>query len=292
MTIQARLAAAALTGLAASLLLGAAAVAAPAASASVASQAAAAQPAYVRLAHLSPDTPAMDVYLYPDGDVDPVLVLKHVSYGAVSGYQAVPGGTYTVAMRKAGAPPTSQAAITAGITVKAGTADTVAAVGPTATLQLKVINDQMTAPASGSLIRVIQASTSQPKVTVDAGSTVLGSNVAFAAVTPYKQVTPGAMTVRASAAGADGSAAVTLDAATAYSVLVLDKPGGLVLTTLTDSRGLTDVPSGGAQTGFGGTAPRPWGLLPRLGLGLAALLSAAGAALVLRRRRRPAVTEG
>src|SRR5262245_64878993 len=58
---------------------------------------------HVRLAHLSPDTPAVDVYLYPFGGSTPKLVLKAVPYGGVSPYERLAVGQYTVAMRPAGA---------------------------------------------------------------------------------------------------------------------------------------------------------------------------------------------
>ena len=58
-----------------------------------------------RLAHLSPNTPPVDVYLYSFGDPSARLVLRHVSYGTVSPYREVPAGDYTVSMRAAGASP-------------------------------------------------------------------------------------------------------------------------------------------------------------------------------------------
>src|SRR5580658_65763 len=58
---------------------------------------------WVRLAHLSPNTPAVDVYLYNFGNPSARLVLHHVSYGTVSPYEQVPPGEYTVSMRAAGA---------------------------------------------------------------------------------------------------------------------------------------------------------------------------------------------
>src|SRR5437773_627498 len=63
---------------------------------------------YVRLAHLSPDTPAVDVYLYSAGSTNPKLVLRHVAYGALSPYQRLASGGYTVAMRPADAPAASK----------------------------------------------------------------------------------------------------------------------------------------------------------------------------------------
>lgn len=63
---------------------------------------------WVRLAHLPPNAPAVDVYLYSFGNPRARLVLHHVSYGTVSPYEPVPPGAYTVSMRSAGAAATAQ----------------------------------------------------------------------------------------------------------------------------------------------------------------------------------------
>lgn len=65
---------------------------------------------WIRLAHLSPAASPVDVYLYSFGDSSARIVLHHVAYGTVSPYEAVTAGDYSVAMRPAGAPATSQPA--------------------------------------------------------------------------------------------------------------------------------------------------------------------------------------
>src|ERR1700738_2180691 len=57
---------------------------------------------WIRLAHLSPNTPAVDVYLYSFGNSNAQIVLHHVAYGTVSPYEAVTPGDYIVAMRGEG----------------------------------------------------------------------------------------------------------------------------------------------------------------------------------------------
>src|SRR5450631_4891756 len=57
---------------------------------------------WIRLAHLSPNTPAVDVYLYSYGNSNAQIVLHHVAYGTVSPYEAVTAGDYSVAMRASG----------------------------------------------------------------------------------------------------------------------------------------------------------------------------------------------
>jgi len=61
-------------------------------------------PAYVRLAHLSPDTPSVDVYVDSAADPSRSFVVPGVGYGVVSQYQPLPPDTYVISMRLAGAP--------------------------------------------------------------------------------------------------------------------------------------------------------------------------------------------
>jgi hypothetical protein len=75
-----------------------------AAAASPAASAASAPEGWVRIAHLSPRAPAMDMYLYPFGEPGRATVLRDVGYGNVSAYMALSPGQYTVAIRGFGAP--------------------------------------------------------------------------------------------------------------------------------------------------------------------------------------------
>ena len=82
------------------------------------------------MAHLSPYTPAMDVYLYSFGDPGARIVLRHIAYGTVSAYETVAEGDYSLAMHPAGASASSQPVVSGSVTVKGGQAYTAAAVGP------------------------------------------------------------------------------------------------------------------------------------------------------------------
>ena len=62
-----------------------------------------APPAYLRLAHLSPDTPTVDVYVDSAADPSRSFVVPGVGYGAVSQYQPLPPDSYVISMRPAGA---------------------------------------------------------------------------------------------------------------------------------------------------------------------------------------------
>jgi Domain of unknown function (DUF4397) len=259
------------------------ALAAPGASAATGS-------GWLRLAHLSPNTPAVDVYLYSFGDPSAMVVLRHVSYGTVSPYERVADGEYTVAMRLAGAPASSKPVLSTTINVVNGDAYTVAGMGPAAGLRLQVFRDLLTTPHGKALVRVIQASMHQNSVTVTAGKKVLGTNLSFTTVTSYQAVKPGELKVHAAGTTEHGTDRFALTAGTIYTIVILDSSGELKVDPLTDSAGSQVTPAGGATTGLGGTAPRPGtSLLPWLGAAAAGLLVAAGGMIGVRRRRAPAM---
>jgi Domain of unknown function (DUF4397) len=242
---------------------------------------------WVRLAHLSPNTPAVDVYLYSFGDPSAQLVLHHVTYGTVSPFEQVASGEYTVAMRLNGAPASSKPVLSATVHVVSGHAYTVAGMGPASGLRLQVIPDRLTTPRGKALVQVIQASLAQQVVKVTAGSKVLASKLAFAQVTSYKTVSPGTVSVRAVGESESAHADVTLAAGTVHTLVVLDDPGHLQITSLEDAAGSKVMPQGGAATGFGGTAARPGAALLPWGLAaLGGVLLAGGGIARLRRRQR------
>jgi hypothetical protein len=231
---------------------------APATSASAATSApAGAGIGWVRCAHLSPNTPAVDVYMYAFGSTANPVILRHVSYGNVSDYLPVKAGQYTVAMRAAGASASSSPVLSTSFSVTAGKSYTVAGVGPASGLRLQVFNDDLTAPAGKTLVRVIQASLKEHEVTVSYGSDVLATKLAFGSATGYRPLAAGSGTVKFSAPGAEAAAPVDLNADTVHTIVVLDGSNGLKVDDLTDAAGSQVAASGGPNTGFGGTAPQP-----------------------------------
>ena len=256
---------------------GAAAAAAPAS----------AKAGWIRLAHLSPNTPAVDVYLYSFGNPHAMIVLHHVAYGTVSPYEKVSAGEYTVAMRGAGASAGTPPVLSTNVQIAAGGAYTVAGMGPAKGLRLQVLRDRLTTPRGKALVRVIQASLRQHRVTVRAGGLVLAASLPFAHVTGYRATRTGTFTVHVNGAGVATSQLVTLSAGTIHTLVVLDASSGLQLANLEDAAGSAVMPAGGAATGLGGTAPN----LPKsgpsplawVGVVAAGLLCAGAGAYGLRR---------
>jgi len=126
-------------------------------------------PANVRVAHLSPNAPNVDVY------VDDAAVLEDVPFGAVSGYLDVPAGTRAVEITAAGDPDT--VVFSGDVEVAAETAYTVAAVGELGDdadepFQPLILEDDRSAPADDSArLRVVHASPDAPAVDVTVEST-------------------------------------------------------------------------------------------------------------------------
>jgi hypothetical protein len=261
--------------------------------ASVATASAATGTGWIRLAHLSPNTPAVDVYLYSFGDASAQIVLHHVAYGTVSPYEQVPAGDYTVAMRAAGAVSTSAAVLSASVDVVAGHAYTVAGLGPESGLRLQVLDDQLTTPTGQALVRIIQASLKQSVVSVNWGGDMLQSSLKFGAVSSYQTVSPGTATLTVSGGGDTATASVPLAAGTVHTLVVLDGAKGLQIDNLLDAAGSGTDPAGGAATGFGGMAPRaPSSPLPWLAAIGAGLLLAVAGGLRFRSRRAAAPAAG
>lgn len=244
---------------------------------------------WLRLAHLSPNTPPVDVYLYSFKNPNAMIVLHHVAYGTVSGYQQVRAGEYTVAMRGAGAAPESAPVLSATVHVRAGAAYTVAGLGPAKGLRLQVLRDRLRTPHGKALVRIIQASLTQHRVTVRAGHKVLVSNLSFGSVTAYRVVRAGTWQVSAAGRSDHVKSSIALLAGTIHTIVVLDDPGHLVLDDLVDAAGSRVAPAGAPATGFGGTAPRPApSELPWAALAAGGLLLAVGGSRMARRVGRHA----
>lgn len=247
---------------------------------------------YLRLAHLSPDAPRVDVYLEgPSGD-EPTMV-PGVGYGVVSDYLTLPPGTYTVAMRPEGTSPSAPAAVSTDVQVESGKAVTVAGMGALADLHLEVLVDDLSQPAPGTAaVRVIQASANLGTAAVSVGGRQLAASAGLGDSTSYRDVPVGQVELAAkSLSGGQGlTESLQLEPGTVYSLAVLDRPsGGVRLRALVDAAGLARVPTVGADAGYGSLA-QPAESGDRGGSGLAAvagLLAAAvaGTTLLVRRSR-------
>jgi len=236
----------------------------PAAAATASAASATSGTGWIRLAHLSPNTPPVDVYLYSFGNSSAQIVLHHVAYGTVSPYEAVTAGDYSVAMRATGASPSSQPVLSTSVTVKADHAYTVAGMGPESGLRLVVLDDQLTTPSGKSEVRVIQASLKQQTVKFTCGGQTIVPKATFASVSSYQAIPASTWTMQAIGSGATATGRFDMAPGTVHTMVVLDGTNGLEIVNLEDAAGAGQPPVGGVTTGFGGTAghgpgsPVPW----------------------------------
>jgi hypothetical protein len=213
----------------------------------------------LRLAHLSPDTPAVDVYVdsvADPGDGTALLTVPGVGYGTISEYQDVPAGVYTVSMRQAGAEPTAPPVLSTTVEIGTGDARTVAGVGRFADLGLEVLKDDLTlAPSGQARVRVISAAGTAPTLDAAVAGTDLATGLAFAEAGDYATVPGDAGALQVTVGGKPTELPLDLAAGSVYSLFVLDRPeGGLTVRTVLDAAGSGVVPTGGVEAGAGGTA--------------------------------------
>jgi hypothetical protein len=230
-------------------------------------QASAAAPAsagaFVRGAHFSPDTAAVDVYLTAFSGGTSTLWLSDVGYGDISPYRQIAAGTYAVSMRPHGAPASQKPVLTWTLNLKSGAAYTAAAIGMSAQIRGVVVADTLNSPPAGTgLVRIIQASSRAGHVAVRAtGGPTLTPDAAFGSTTSYVAVPSGSWTLKAQSStkpALSGTLAVAVRSASITSVVLLDaKGGGVVLRTVLDAAGAASMPQGGVPAGGGGTAARP-----------------------------------
>jgi hypothetical protein len=242
----------------------------------------------LRVAHLSPDTPAADVSIEPLGGEESGAPVTGVRYGTVSGWQRLAPGRYAVALRASGAPASTPPALSTAVDVTPGSVQTVAAVGRFADLRLQLLDEDLSSPASGrARVRVVDAASAGPLDVVLTGGPALAGRLAFPGVSGWSEVAGGAATARLSAGGgAPVEVPLRLPAGSVTTLLVLDAPGGgLTLRPVVDAGGPSVPPSGAVPAGGGGTAgsPPPGGPLRPVAAGLCV---AAIVALLLTARLR------
>ena len=215
---------------------------------------------WIRLAHLSPDTPKVDVYVSSFGNDDDPTVLRSVGYGMFSPYQRVPAGSYTIAMRLEGAPATEPAVLSTTVKINADSAATVAGMGRNSDLELVTLTDDLEPPGTNkSKVRVIHAALTAPVVnTVELAGSPVATDLSFAQFTDYDAVAAGNTTVEVNAGSATAEQSLDLSAGATYTVVVRDIETGLGVLPIQDFAAANQIPTGGVDAGLGGSAGSGW----------------------------------
>jgi hypothetical protein len=238
------------------LALGALLVAIPA------SASAAGNTGFVSLGNLSASPSPVDIYLYSSGDSSPQVVDRDVAYGTVLPYRQVNAGGYDVKMRNAGSSASSNPVWSVSLTVKAGGTYAVVPLRTSAQQgSVKVIDNNLTTSQGKSLVRVIQADINLKTMTFHCSCAPgtpgnITTDAAPGSVSPQAPIPSGTWTMSATAPTGTTSLPVTLTAGTVHTEIVIAAPGGgIQIINLTDAAGAGQAPTGGVDTGFGGTAP-------------------------------------
>lgn len=183
--------------------------------------------ANVRVAHLSPDAPAVDVLVGTD-DMTKDAVLTNVSFPAVSDYLSVSDGTYFIDVAAAGT--TAPVIDVNGVALSGDL--TIAAVNNLANIEPIVLLDDRQTVAGKAKLRAVHASPNAPAVDIfvdGAGLLPALTNLAFKESTDYLELDPGAYTFRIRATGSTDDVFVVedlaLSAGTNYSAFAIGELG-------------------------------------------------------------------
>jgi hypothetical protein len=186
--------------------------------------------ARLRVAHFSPDAPAVDIL------VDGARVVTNLSFQEVSGYLSVPAGSYSVGVAPTGGAPIA----TFDVTLEAGKVYTAWANGLLAGSGAQAFTVTPTIDASYTQtagLRVLHASPDAPAVDVFVDGTLTLEGLAFGEITDYLRLYAGSYAVEIRAAGGGPSVfsgTLALEAGQDYTVA---------------ARGLLDAPSPEAAFG-------------------------------------------
>ena len=181
--------------------------------------------ANVRVAHLSPDAPAVDVWL--DGKVVPALT--NVKFKTVSGYLQIPVGARQIAVYSTGT--TTGPVINTSVTLEAKKSYTVGAIGLVSAIKAEVYTDDLTTNATKARVRVIHASPNAPAVDVgvkgQAPADAVVKNITFPKSTStYLELAPAAYDLEIRLTGtatvALGFNTGALEAGKVYTVFAVD----------------------------------------------------------------------
>ena len=208
----------------------------------------------LRLAHLSPATPAVDMYA-TGPDLPLTKVAGDVAYRAVSPYLTEPAGTYRIQGRPAGAPASSAPLFDVAVDLPAGSAQTATFVdiGPNGATQAQVLDDETAPTAAGvGALRVVQAAAEVGPLDVQASDPAgrdadipVARTLFYGSATPYATVAAHPWSVRlTSRSGKETTVQVPVTSTSVASLVVTrGVDGDLAAQVVPDAASAAGVPS-------------------------------------------------
>jgi len=186
------------------------------------------QNARIRVVHASPDAPAVDIL------VNGSKTLEGIPFLGYSDYLSVPAGRYDIRVNVSG---TDTTVLRVNPELSAGNDFTAIAVGKVANIELMLLADNNSEPATGMVrLRAIHAAPSAPTVDIYATEpyAVLAapalSSVPFKGVSGYLDVPAATYQARVAVAGtktvAIDSGRLALTGGTVRTVIAVDTKGG------------------------------------------------------------------
>jgi predicted HTH domain antitoxin len=153
-------------------------------------------PAKVRVLHISPDTPRVDIY------INDKKTLENMTYYQISPYLDLPAGSYQIDVYPVGQK--SDRILRQSVDVKSGESYTIAAAGQFKELRLIPVVDTTEMPKDKAKVRVWHLSPNTPAVDIAVeDNDVLFSNVSFGNAAEYLELAPGKVTLELREAGTE-----------------------------------------------------------------------------------------
>ncbi len=211
---------------------------------------------WIRVGHLSPKVPPVDIYFAPFGQAEKVVIRK-AGYGAVTPYSSLDPGKYTLSMRPADAASSTPPALSATIEIAERSAYSLLVFtnGPGNTLKGTLVTDDLTAPAAGKgRLRIVEGSAAIAPVSVDGPGVLLAKDAPYGFTSPYVDVPEGRWPLQLRSGSQKAGPEVDVKAGSSTTVLVLENNGVLKANPISDGASLPEPPKLGVETGGGGTA--------------------------------------
>jgi hypothetical protein len=145
-------------------------------------------PAYVRIIHASPDIGIVDAF------VDGQKILSNFEFGTVTDYIPLAGGSHRVQVALIGKG-VNASLMTQTMTVEAGAAYTVAALGTNASgFSLRIFQDNNLVAGNGAKVRIYHLSPFAGAVNIKAGTNTIVQGLAYPQASKYVTIPSGSHT--------------------------------------------------------------------------------------------------